>query len=36
MDKVNLGQTRLSYVLESYILLECASKQGYKDTFCME
>ena len=36
MAKVNLGQTGLSHVSESYTLAECSSKSGYQDTFRME
>ena len=35
MAKVNLGQTRLRYVSESYTSPECASKPGYEGTFRM-
>ena len=30
MAKVNLGQTRLSHVSESYTLPECTDKPGYE------
>ena len=36
MAKVNIVQTRLSHVLESYTLTECTNKVGYEGTFCME
>ena len=36
MAKVNLGQTGLSHVSESYTLPECANKPGYEATFCVE
>ena len=36
MTKVNLGQTRLSHMPESYTLPECTNKQEYEGNFCME
>ena len=36
MAKVNLDQTKLSHVSQSYSLPECTSKPGYGGTFCME
>ena len=36
MAKVNLGQTRLCHVSESYTLAECTNKPGYEDTYFMQ
>ena len=36
MGKVNLSQTRLCHVSESYTLPECTNKPGYEDTYFME
>ena len=36
MATVNLGQTRLSHVSESYTLPEFTNKPGYEGTFRME
>ena len=36
MANIDLGQTRLSRVSESYTLPECTNKPGYESTFCME
>ena len=36
MAKVDLGQTRLSHVSESYTLPECTNQPRYDGTFCMK
>ena len=36
MTKVDLGQTRLSHVSESYTLPECTNQPRYDGTFCMK
>ena len=36
MAKVNLDQTRLSHVSESYTLSECRNKPGHEGPFCIE